>query len=71
MSLNFLKLNNNKILMIGSAGSVKRMDLSFEVDGVHVKPYSSILNLGVVLDSTIFLLLYFCLLIFLFFFSFL
>ncbi len=37
-------LNNNKteILMIGSATSVKRMDLSFEIDGVHVKPSSSL-----------------------------
>ncbi len=35
--------------MIGSATSVKRMDLSFEIDGVHVKPSSSVHNLGVFL----------------------
>jgi len=55
MSLNYLKLNNNKteILMIGSATSVKRMDLSFEIDRVHVKPSSSVRNLGVVFDSSL------------------
>lgn len=55
MSLNFLKLHNNKteILVIGSAASVKRMDLSFDIDGVHVKPLSSICNLGVLIDSTL------------------
>ncbi len=48
LSLNFLKLNNKtEILMIVSATSVKRMDLSFEIDGVHVKPSSSVHNLGV------------------------
>jgi len=56
MSLNFLKLNNKKteiLLVIGSAASVKRMDLSFDINGVHVKPSSSILNLGVSkIDST-------------------
>ncbi len=50
------KLNNNKteILMIGSATSVKRMDLSFEIDVVHVKPSSSVRNLGVLFDSSLF-----------------
>ncbi len=55
LSLNFLKLNNNKteILMIGSATSVKKMDLSFEIDGVHIKPSLSVRNLGVLFDSSL------------------
>lgn len=40
-------LNNKKteILVNGPATSVKRMDLSFDIDGVHVKPPSSIVTL--------------------------
>jgi len=30
------------------------MDLSFDIDGVHVKPSSSISNLGVLIDSTLY-----------------
>lgn len=55
MSLNFLKLNDNKteILVIGSAASVKRMDQSFYIDGFHIKPSSLTRNLGVLFDSTL------------------
>uniref|UniRef100_A0A4W5LB64 Reverse transcriptase domain-containing protein n=1 Tax=Hucho hucho TaxID=62062 RepID=A0A4W5LB64_9TELE len=55
MSLNFLKLNDNKteILLIGSTASAKRIDQSFDVDGIHVKPSSLIRNLGVLFDSTL------------------
>lgn len=55
MSLNFLKLNDNKteILMIGTATSVERMDRSFEIDGIYVKPSSSVHNLCVLFDSSL------------------
>ena len=55
MSLNFLKLNNNKteILIIGYVTSVRRMDLSCEIDGVHVKSSSSVRNLGILFDSSL------------------
>jgi len=38
LSLNFLKLNNNKTekLINSPATSVKRVDLSFDIDEVHV-----------------------------------
>jgi len=44
MSLNFLKLNDKKteILVIGSIASVKRIDQSFDIDGIHIKPSPSI-----------------------------
>lgn len=55
MSLNFLKINNNKteILVMGTTTSVKKMDLSIDIDGVHVKPSSTVRNLGVLFDSTL------------------
>jgi len=46
-------------LIFGSAASVKRMDLSFYIHEVHVKPSSSIPNLGVLIDLSIFWFSYF------------
>ncbi len=40
--------------MIGSAPSVKMIDLSFKIDGVHVNPSSSVRNLGVLLDLSLY-----------------
>ncbi len=40
--------------MIGSAPSVKMMDLSLKIDGVHVNPSSSVRNLGVLFDSSLY-----------------
>jgi len=39
--------------MIAPIASVKRMDQSFEIDGIYIKPSPPIRNLGVLFDQTL------------------
>lgn len=46
-------IKKNEILLIGSIATVKTMNQSFDVHGTHIKPSSSIRNLGVLFDSNL------------------
>jgi len=39
--------------MIAPIASVKKMDQSFEIDGIYIKPSPPIRNLGVLFDQTL------------------